>query len=1373
MSEKIAGITLKETDLSQPVGVRPEGIPAGVIGTAKKGPAFVPVLFANTSDFVKEFGDSSGGDLFGPIAVAEWMKNSKAGLYLRTLGVGNGLKKAAGTGVTANAGFEVGINMRDKDRTSGSGYAALETDNEGDGPRKNPYAGAQVPAVITSVKSHAPYIAPDNEEITLVLNQTPGWADNNALDGKYFIINVPSSDNSSTLLKTLMFFSAQTTSEAGTPGTQPRTIAGLTVVDGSFVTDLSSTGVDQIKFIDLTDKTGSNSGAVANQADLQDAIVYWTGNAVAGSKVSAVESGNDVLLTATHVGAVSVQPTSTLPAGILTSIAGTGGVTEQAHINYDNVLTFEEEILISAGSTLEISDGEGATVTLTFTTAAKKGSPVGAAPEFDLDSLTTPEALLNAVFNYLTGTTGTDLQDGGSAEVAQQVDGAVMAGQKLQVSATPIDSGTSGNQLTLKIEQHSGATNTATPVVTVTEQNPNAPKGRVHFLGVEMFSSGLNASTSVHGQDYLNGAIADGSKVEVLRGVLMFPSGVIPGLAHGSSATVADTDVPSVAFGEYGTGNLAAQIAAGKDIGQQAGYIHEGQFQMILNGYTGTSSKVLKCSFDPKSSIYFPKVMNTDPLAIQTKGHYLYTHYDVPAGLATVTTTSADTCYLVPGAHDHNDGAFSSSGYQPTYENFREKFTHSHSPWIYSQDLGTGPKKLFKIHALDAGKIAFEDQYKIEISNVHQPSKGEYAVFNLKLRKLNDSDGTPIEIPGENYAGLTLDPSSENYIARKIGDMNTFFDFEKATAEKQKIVTEGLYPNKSKHIRVEMNSQVQNGQMDISAMPIGFAGKNHLAIGKGSLDQTYNGSHHTDLNLVEPPLPFRQRVAKSFGNNVVADTNLCWGLETMYVTSIVANREYNASAEKNAGLIYNLTKHFGSTGTSEAWIGDNRGAEDVNTDQIMDADRYNNNFFSLEKLWVAARASGATRQQSDLVNPVDSTWWHEAVYIRNGNTDGNTNQGSGYYYKEQVDTAIEKRASKGYRYLNPALDMVNPSNANLRWFKFVVPMQGGFDGLDIFDADKKAMNDISALREMSDVPNLGGTAGSTVAAFRKGLDILAEKSDVDIQLLAIPGMKNSAITDHAIDKTEDRFDALYVMDIPAYDQEDKIFKGIPGTNVSVVNTAKQLQDRNLDSSFAAAYFPNVMMADPYTAGISVEAPPSCAVLGAMSFNDSVAHPWYAPAGFTRGTLQTVTDGTVIFDKDDLETLHVQDINPITSFANSSYDGMVVWGQKTLLQGKSALDRVNVRRLLIDIRRKVRVVANSILFEPNRESTLAAFSARVNPILARIQQQQGLDRFKVVIDASTTTQQDIENNTIRGKIFLQPTKSIEFISLDFVVGNQID
>ena len=114
--------------------------------------------------------------------------------------------------------------------------------------------------------------------------------------------------------------------------------------------------------------------------------------------------------------------------------------------------------------------------------------------------------------------------------------------------------------------------------------------------------------------------------------------------------------------------------------------------------------------------------------------------------------------------------------------------------------------------------------------------------------------------------------------------------------------------------------------------------------------------------------------------------------------------------------------------------------------------------------------------------------------------------------------------------------------------------------------------------------------------------------------------------------------------------------------------------------------------------------------------------------------------------------------------------MVVFGQKTLKAAQSALDRVNVRRLLIDIRRKVKKIGEKVLFEPNRADTLSRFSGAVAPVLQQIQQQQGLDRFKVQIDTTTTTQHDIENNTIRGKIILQPTRAVEFISLDFVVTN---
>ena len=119
------------------------------------------------------------------------------------------------------------------------------------------------------------------------------------------------------------------------------------------------------------------------------------------------------------------------------------------------------------------------------------------------------------------------------------------------------------------------------------------------------------------------------------------------------------------------------------------------------------------------------------------------------------------------------------------------------------------------------------------------------------------------------------------------------------------------------------------------------------------------------------------------------------------------------------------------------------------------------------------------------------------------------------------------------------------------------------------------------------------------------------------------------------------------------------------------------------------------------------------------------------------------------------------------------DQVHVFGQKTLLKNPSALDRINVRRLLIYVRRKVKAIANTFLFQPNRADTLKAFANAVEPILANIQAQQGIERYKVQIDTTTTTQIDVENNTIRGKIYLQPTKSIEFISLDFEVRNSID
>jgi hypothetical protein len=1329
MAERILrspGVSTRELDLSAPGRIRPQGIPAGVIGTAQKGPAFVPVTFATANDFANLFG-ASEGKYFGAMAVNEWMRNAKSGLFIRTLGVGDG-KKADSSNVTTNAGFQVGSKMRNKD--SGS----TETDGSADGLAINPYAGAAIPDVVTSVKTHTAGIVAAEAVITLTLGT---WASNAALDGQYFIVQVPTAANNATMLKTLFWISAQATDQANTPGV--RTITGLKIQDGSIETDLTATGVDQIKFIDLTDFDGSDT-PVTNAATFQDAIVYWTAHGKSAAKITSAEDGANVALTAQNVGA-AIAPTKS--AAIITAIAEAGGVTLQTHVNYSNVLTFEEEILISAGTTIVINDGEASPeeVTLTFTTAAEKGSAVGAAPEFDLGALTTPETLLNAVFNYLTGTSGTNLAHGGVAENVQQISSSVMASQHLSVAATPINTSTTGNQLSLTISQTASGTTadpTKTPVVTVTENSPNAPLGRTYFLGCDM-------KVSANTQDYLSADSATYKKI--LRGVLMFPSGVLPGLETIGGGAITSAAMPAAAYGTYDTG---------KDQGAETGNVSiSGLFKFVLNGFSNTANynAHLTGSFDPLSPIYFPKVLNTDPTKIQERGHYLYAHYDVPVGLASHRVDGGDYAYMLPGAHDHNDGdyAATSNHYKPTFENWKQKFSHAFTPWILSQTLGSAPKKLFKFHMLDAGS-AGHGQVKVSIANISKSTdvKSAYGSFDVQIRSANDSDLQPIIL--QSFSGLNLNPSSDRYIARVIGDQNTFFEFEKNEG-KQKLVTEGLYPNKSQYVRIEVNDQIEAGMMEASALPVGFAGKNHLVI---------NGESLSDgVDLIEPPVPYRQSVSIGTGATKTVDPRFYWGTQYQDIQS-------ETERNRNTGmlsLISNLTKHFPSIGEYPAWVGDNRNAVQGSGLADLDADAYNKNYFSLEKVLIRTKLTSAGL--ADTSNPVDPRFWHEALYIRDGNTAFANADGSTVYNSVVNGPANDKHkdADNGYRYLNVAKDFA--SSASKRYYKFTVPMQGGFDGLDIFDKDKSDMANLSAFREMSTNTSsvLGGSDGPTTASFRKAIDILAEKSDVDIQLLVIPGMRDAGISEYAIDKTEERFDALYIMDMPAYDHDSNLItKSTQET--SVTNTSSTLADRNIDSSFVATYFPDVVLQD---GEINVVAPSSVAVLGAMSLNDSVAHPWYAPAGFARGALPTAIEPAVYLNRPNMDVLYDTDINPITTFPNSG-NSVVIFGQKTMLQAQSALDRVNVRRLLIDVRRKVRNVANTILFEPNRESTLARFSALVNPILGRIQQQQGLDRYKVVIDTTTTTQQDVENNTIRGKIFLQPTRSIEFISLDFVVTN---
>ena len=209
-----------------------------------------------------------------------------------------------------------------------------------------------------------------------------------------------------------------------------------------------------------------------------------------------------------------------------------------------------------------------------------------------------------------------------------------------------------------------------------------------------------------------------------------------------------------------------------------------------------------------------------------------------------------------------------------------------------------------------------------------------------------------------------------------------------------------------------------------------------------------------------------------------------------------------------------------------------------------------------------------------------------------------------------------------------------------------------------------------------------------------------------------------------------------------------------------------LNFHQLNTSYGAAYYPWVQIRDTISDSL-LFVPPSVVALGTYSSAQKNSELWFAPAGFNRGALDFVRNTGTRLSAEDRDTLYDNRINPIANFPNG---GFVIFGQKTLQQARSALDRVNVRRMLLEVKRIVSEVANKLIFEQNTPATRAKFVAQVTPLLSVIQSQQGVDQFKVVMDSSNNTQEDIEQNRLNGQIILVPTRAVEFIAVDFIITN---
>jgi uncharacterized protein len=280
----------------------------------------------------------------------------------------------------------------------------------------------------------------------------------------------------------------------------------------------------------------------------------------------------------------------------------------------------------------------------------------------------------------------------------------------------------------------------------------------------------------------------------------------------------------------------------------------------------------------------------------------------------------------------------------------------------------------------------------------------------------------------------------------------------------------------------------------------------------------------------------------------------------------------------------------------------------------------------------------------------------------------------------------------------------------------------------------------------------GVTQGLVGSDYDNMLDLLANQDDYAFNVLLTPGLFNSAHasqTTTAINNTQNRGDSIYVLDPIVY-----------GSTIAATNT--QAASRN--TSYAAMYWPWLQTIDP-DSGQNVWVPASTMLGGVYAYNDSVSEPWFAPAGINRGGLGNVIRPERKLTQSNRDSLYTNNVNPIASFPGV---GTVVYGQKTLQRQASALDRVNVRRLLIALKGYISQVSQTLLFEQNTAATRNNFLAAVNPYLESVQQRQGLYAFKVVMDDSNNTPDVIDRNQLVGAIYLQPTKTAEFIILDFNV-----
>jgi len=680
------------------------------------------------------------------------------------------------------------------------------------------------------------------------------------------------------------------------------------------------------------------------------------------------------------------------------------------------------------------------------------------------------------------------------------------------------------------------------------------------------------------------------------------------------------------------------------------------------------------------------------------------------------------------------------------YSNNRMDLRSAETPWLFSQNLGApsaynvvDQTKLFKIVALEGGQYDMHSM-KVSIRDL-KAGTGDldpYGTFTVLIRNIKDTDKKQQIL--ERYSNVDLNPNSPDYIGKRIGTRYLTFDaVSRRTKEK------GKYTNQSRFVRVEINEDLDAGGLSPELLPWGFQ---HPGVPRSWTALTSSTTSIVGPTGVATTVEYAQGGDDIFNGPAAALVGAnaqVAGLPTGHRCDFDWPTMTFRKSGSDGGVAFNDQAFFGfDTGKSATDSTFDQSIYDlarplpasiVGQQESAGANTFHPFYFTLDDL------SGSKSSSEITTNASQHAIWESGSLITSASIAGTSSAADAAGYKRVLTAGFDK---------------------------FTIPLVGGFDGLNIYEKEPIINNQTRAtgLGIATTPRELNSYAYNSVL---EAIDMVSDAEDAEYNILMAPGVTQTALTDRVIEVCEDRGDSLAIIDIenvftPNHENTDSYTTRLG----AVKDAVNSLVDRQINSSYGCTYYPWVQIKDTINGNL-IYAPPSVIALGALGSSEAASELWFAPAGFNRGGLSTGKAGLPVLNvtdklsSKDRDKLYEANINPIASFPN---EGIVIFGQKTLQIEQSALDRINVRRLMIHVKKEISRMAARVLFDPNVQVTWNRFLGMVEPFLRGVKTRLGLTDFKVVLDDSTTTADLIDRNIMYAKIFLKPARAIEYIAIDF-------